>query len=142
MAKNRSDHIQGFHQKVKAANKEATKKELFKDLLNRLFASNDETKEVIDVNERLSIARLVGARDVHKKILDVYFPRFNKADSDHQHLAQLSDKAHQKASEYLRTNPPEHPLTPGRLGRLRHALKVHLKAEMKEIDALVQKIIA
>jgi hypothetical protein len=85
---------------------------------------------------------LFGARDIHKKILDVYFPRFDKADTNHQHLAQLSDTAHQKAAEYLRANPPEGPLTPGRLGRLRTDIKVHLKAEMKEIDALVERIIA
>ena len=32
----------------KAANKELTKKEAFKDLLNRLYADNTETKKVVD----------------------------------------------------------------------------------------------
>ena len=48
MAKTRVDHINDFRQKIRAANKEATKKEAFKDLLNRLFASDEDSREVID----------------------------------------------------------------------------------------------
>ena len=40
--------IDEYRQKVRAANKELTKKEAFKDLLNRLYANNFETKKVID----------------------------------------------------------------------------------------------
>ena len=40
--------IREYRQKIKSANKEFTKKEAFKDLLNRLYASNDETKKTID----------------------------------------------------------------------------------------------
>ena len=40
--------IREYRQKVKAANKELTKKEAFKDLLNRLYADNTETKKVVD----------------------------------------------------------------------------------------------
>ncbi len=43
-----AEHIKDFHQKIKTANKESTKKEAFKDLLNRLYADNDETRRVID----------------------------------------------------------------------------------------------
>jgi hypothetical protein len=48
MPNQRIEHIQTFRRKVQAANKEATKKEAFKDLLNRLFANDEETREVID----------------------------------------------------------------------------------------------
>lgn len=48
MTKQRDNHISDFRQKVAAANKEATKKEAFKDLLNRLYAVDDETRQVID----------------------------------------------------------------------------------------------
>jgi hypothetical protein len=85
---------------------------------------------------------LFGARDVHKKILDIYFPRFNKGDETHSSLALLSETAHQKASEFLRANPPQHELAATRLGRLRSQIKKHLETEMAEIDALVEKIIA
>ena len=40
--------IDEYRHKVKAANKELTKKEAFKDLLNRLYADNPETKKVVD----------------------------------------------------------------------------------------------
>ena len=48
MTENKLELINDFRQKVLAASKEATKKELFKDLLNRLYANNMETKSVID----------------------------------------------------------------------------------------------
>jgi len=83
---------------------------------------------------------LFGARDIHKKILDIYFPRFNRTEVNHRQLALVSETAHQKAGEYLHAHPPEGPLTPGRLGRLRSAIKQHLKDEMNEIDPLVEKI--
>ena len=41
-------HIQQYYQKIKSANKELTKKEAFKDLLNRLYLGNDEIQAIID----------------------------------------------------------------------------------------------
>jgi type I restriction-modification system DNA methylase subunit len=84
---------------------------------------------------------LFGARDVHKKILDIYFPKFDENDTNHLQLARLGETAHKKAKEYLVANPPQNDLTPFHLGRLRLAIKNHLKKEMKEIDKLVKKII-
>ncbi|MDQ3635303.1 MAG: hypothetical protein M3405_12470 [Acidobacteriota bacterium] len=46
---NRIEEIKNYREKVSQASKEATKKEAFKDLLNRLFAHNEETKNVVDV---------------------------------------------------------------------------------------------
>ncbi|MDQ3219163.1 MAG: hypothetical protein M3Q26_00240 [Acidobacteriota bacterium] len=48
MSQTRTEHIREFLQKVKNANKEFTKKEAFKDLLNRLYADKEETRSVID----------------------------------------------------------------------------------------------
>jgi hypothetical protein len=48
MTNSRIAHINDFRQKVKAASKEATKKEAFKDLLNRLYANDEEARKVID----------------------------------------------------------------------------------------------
>jgi type I restriction-modification system DNA methylase subunit len=84
---------------------------------------------------------LFGARDIHKKILDIYFPRFTKGDETHSSLARLSEIAHQKATEFLRANPPGHELSAMRLGRMRVDIKKHIEAEMKEIDGLVEKIV-
>ena len=85
---------------------------------------------------------LFGARHVHKKILDVYFPNFNKGDDKHARLARLSETAHDKAAAYLRANPPTATLTPGRLGRLRVAVKKQVETELSAINDLVKEIIA
>ena len=84
---------------------------------------------------------LFGARHVHKKILDIYFPRFSPNNSTHQQLAALSEVAHNKASAFLRAHPPEQSLDAWRLGRLRLAIKEELESELNEIDQLVENII-
>jgi hypothetical protein len=84
---------------------------------------------------------LFGARDVHKKILDIYFPRFDETNEQHLHLADLGKKAHKKAEEYLKANPPQKELTSIHLGRLRVEIKKYLKEEMAEIDKIVKRLI-
>ena len=84
---------------------------------------------------------LFGARNVHKKILDIFYPRFDETDATHFKLAELSEKAHAKAKEYLEMNPPQEDLTPMRLGKLRLDIKRYLTDEMQAIDNLVEKII-
>jgi hypothetical protein len=44
----RKELIKTYLLKVKAANKEATKKEAFKDLLNRLYPGEKEIERIID----------------------------------------------------------------------------------------------
>jgi hypothetical protein len=83
----------------------------------------------------------VGYTRCHKKILDVYFPKFNEEDEQHIRLAELSKIAHQKAVLYLQSNPPKDELTATRLGRLRIEIKKHLSTEMKEIDKIVRKLV-
>jgi type I restriction-modification system DNA methylase subunit len=84
---------------------------------------------------------LFGARDVHKKILDIYFPKFDKNNEIHTQLAELSKEAHKKVEKYLQDNPPQKELSATRLGKLRLDIKKHLAAEMKEIDKLVKKVV-
>jgi hypothetical protein len=84
---------------------------------------------------------LFGARDIHKKILDIYFPRYDRTATQHRALALISETAHRNAAEYLRAYPPEGPLTPGRLGRLRSEIKQELETEMEQIDQLVKELI-
>ena len=84
---------------------------------------------------------LFGARDVTKKILYVYFPRFDRTNPTHSRLAHLSEKAHDAGNAFIQTYPPSGKITPGKLGRLRGDIKDHLEAEMKEIDDVVIKII-
>lgn len=84
---------------------------------------------------------LFGARDVHKKILDIYYPKYDEKDITHTRLAELSQAAHQKASEYLQSNLPKQELSGIHLGKIRLEIKKHLAVEMKEIDKLVKKVI-
>jgi hypothetical protein len=84
---------------------------------------------------------LFGARDVSKKILDVYFPRFDENNETHTKLAQLSEQTHKKAKQYIEENTPQQELSAIHLGRLRVAIKKHLSEEMKEIDKLVKKVV-
>lgn len=84
---------------------------------------------------------LFGARDVHKKILDVYYPRFDVNNETHIKLSVLSEQAHNKAKKYLEVNPPQRELSAIHLGRLRVAIKKYLSEEMKEIDKLVKKVV-
>ena len=84
---------------------------------------------------------LFGARHVHKKILDIYYPKFDSNNKVHQQLAALSKTAHEKASAYVAANPPQQELSAMHLGRLRVAIKKHLSQEMEKIDGLVKKVI-
>jgi hypothetical protein len=84
---------------------------------------------------------LFGARDVHKKILDIYYPTYDAANETHIQLAALSKAAHEKASNYLVANPPQQELSAIHLGKLRTNIKKYIVTEMKEIDKLVKKVI-
>ncbi len=84
---------------------------------------------------------LFGARDVSKKILDIYFSKFDETDETHLRLAELSKAAHAKAAKYLQENPPQNELSAIHLGRLRVEIKKHLSAEMKKIDKIVKKLV-
>ena len=84
---------------------------------------------------------LFGARDVHRKILDIYYPRFDGNDAVHVKLAELSKSAHEKASCYIKDNPPKQELSAIYLGRMRTSLKKHLVKELGEIDRIVKGVI-
>ena len=84
---------------------------------------------------------LFGARHVSKKILDIYFPRYDDTNETHRQLAELGREAHQRAKEFLEKNPPQKELSATRLGRLRMEIKKHLAKEMQEIDKLIEKIL-
>jgi hypothetical protein len=85
---------------------------------------------------------LFGARHVHKKILDVYFPEFDRNNAAHLSLAALGRTAHEKTATYLQENPPPPFLAALPLGRLRLGIKGRLAEEMSKIDKTVRQIIA
>lgn len=85
---------------------------------------------------------LFGPRDIHKKILDVFFPRFDANNPSHTTLANLSQKAHEKADQFIKQLPVNETFEGTKLGRLRLDLKKHLGTELKEIDHFVRQIIS
>ena len=111
MPKDKTILIKEYLQKVEAANKELTKKEAFKDLLNRLYAGNAKTE------------------------------KFNEKNKTHLKLAASSEKAHKKAKKYITANLPKQELSAIHLGRYRMEIKKHLKEEMEGIDELVGEVI-
>lgn len=84
---------------------------------------------------------LYGARNIHKKILDIYFPKFQTTENVHKQLASLSINSHNKANQFLIENPPGFNLSALHLGKIRVLLRKHLLNELKSIDALVKRII-
>ena len=106
--------------------------------LTAIFNSTIPNKLMKDFQAR----GLFGARHVSKKILDIYYPRFEKTDELHKKLAALSETAHIKAKEFLRQTAPSADLSPHELGRIRLDIKKFLSVEMSQIDELVQTLIA
>lgn len=84
---------------------------------------------------------LFGARDVSKKILDIYYPRYDAEADSHRRLAELGQLCHERTAQYLRDFPPPSPLGGMQLGKLRLSIKRYLAKELKAIDVLVRKLI-
>lgn len=85
---------------------------------------------------------LFGARHVHKKILDIYYPKFDASEKLHIRLSELSETAHQITQKYLNDNPPKNELTAIQLGKLRVEIKKNLAGILGEMDQIVRKIIS
>lgn len=92
--------------------------------------------------KEFQVKGLFGPRHVHKKILDIFYPKFDTENTTHARLASLGEQAHIKTAKYLSENPPKEELTAMRLGKLRLDIKKQLSVEMKEIDKLVSTILA
>ncbi|MCL2074333.1 MAG: hypothetical protein FWH18_10450, partial [Marinilabiliaceae bacterium] len=83
---------------------------------------------------------LFGPRDVSKKILDVYFPKFNELNKKHLQLSNLGKICAEKVKVFVENNPPQQDLTAHFLGKMRLDIKKHLSKEMVEIDKIVEKL--
>ncbi|MDR2963731.1 MAG: N-6 DNA methylase [Bacteroidales bacterium] len=83
---------------------------------------------------------LFGPRDVHKKILDVYFPKFNDLNEHHIQLAELGNVCAEKATAFVENNPQKNTLSAHFLGKMRVEIKKHLSQELTNINTVVAKI--
>lgn len=84
---------------------------------------------------------LFGARDIHKRILDIYFPKFDDDNPKHVKIAELSCNAHSTIATYLMSIDETKKIEGLQLGKIRLDIKKHLAREMKEIDRIVKQII-
>ncbi|HIE02559.1 MAG TPA: SAM-dependent DNA methyltransferase [Thiotrichaceae bacterium] len=82
---------------------------------------------------------LFGARHVHKKILELPFPKFDSNNPSHQQLAKWGKQCAIKAKNVV-SDDKNLDLTTHKLGRLRKTVRQALSAELKDIDALVEDI--
>ncbi|MGH2643942.1 MAG: N-6 DNA methylase, partial [Chitinophagaceae bacterium] len=76
MNKSKNTLIQDYLIKIKSANKELTKREAFKDLLNRLYAGNQETVKIIDaitLGAETNIANIPRKDKLHRGSADTLY---------------------------------------------------------------------
>lgn len=83
---------------------------------------------------------LFGPRHVHKRILDIYFPKYDEKNKKHRKIAKLGKTAHEKSAAFLDTNIAATSEAGNKLGNLRLNIRKHLSKEMEEIDILVKSI--
>ena len=72
----KSEVINNYLHKIKSANKELTKKELFKDLLHRLYTGNAEIEKIIDAisaGSEKTILNIPRKNSVHKGSADTLY---------------------------------------------------------------------
>ena len=106
------------------------------DYLATILNSSIPNKRIKDFQTR----GLFGPRDIHKKILDVYFPKFDESDKQHLRLAELGNLCAEKAKTFVENNSPQNDLSAHFLGKLRVEIRKHLSHELREIDEIVEKI--
>lgn len=105
--------------------------------LTAIFNSSSPNKRMKDFQAK----GLFGPRHVHKKILDVYFPKYIETNKQHKKLAVLSQQAHEKAKIYIAANPSTKEIKGMVLGKLRVEIKKHLHKELQQIDEIVDKLL-
>jgi len=82
---------------------------------------------------------LFGARHVHKKILELPFPKFDSNNKSHRQLTKLGKQCAIKAKNVV-GDDKDLDLTTHQLGHLRRTVRQALSTELKDIDALVEEI--
>lgn len=82
---------------------------------------------------------LFGPRDIHKLIVKLPFPKFDKDDADHLALSALGRECAGLTANFVKGTNVEN-LQARALGTVRARLKEQLSAELKKIDPLVQKL--
>ena len=80
-----------------------------------------------------------GPRHIHKKVLEFPIPKFDPSDPRHLKLAELGEECSKKVNNWLESGGPGKIKS---IGKLRTMVRKMLDRELKEIDAIVQKILS
>lgn len=83
---------------------------------------------------------LFGARDVHKRILDIYYPKFSAKEPRHNILAAISKRCHEMVRSHLQSATHQR-LGTYQLGRLRRDIRLLLADKLKLIDKVVRALV-
>ncbi len=81
---------------------------------------------------------LFGARDVHKTILEIPFPKYDSKKDLHQQLATLGAACHAIMKNFMQEKVD---LTNYKVGRVRMQVAIYLEMQLKAIDEIVQQLI-
>jgi len=79
-----------------------------------------------------------GARDIHKKVLELPIPKFDPASAEQLQVAQLGEKCTQTVRGWIGSGGPGRTTS---IGRLRTMVREMLNEELKEIDELVEPML-
>jgi len=79
---------------------------------------------------------LMGERDIHKKVLGLPFPQFDRKSPIHLKLAELGKKAQERAITFVKEES-----LPASLPRRRALIRVQAKIELGQIDDIVKDLI-
>jgi hypothetical protein len=82
---------------------------------------------------------LFGPRDIHKLIVKLPFPKFQKGNPEHDELSALGRSCANLAGIFVKGTELQD-LQPRALGSVRARLKDQLESEMDRIDGLVEKL--
>jgi hypothetical protein len=84
---------------------------------------------------------LFGPRDIHKLIVKIPFPKYQKGTADHEALAALARDCASLAANFVSVTKAGD-LEPRALGKVRARLKDQLAPQLSEIDRIVEKLSA
>lgn len=82
---------------------------------------------------------LFGPRDIHKLIVKLPFPKYDKADPAHETLSQLGKTCAGLAATFV-NSINDQDLEARALGRARSSLREQLEAELEKIDVIVETL--
>ena len=81
---------------------------------------------------------LWGPRDIHKKVLELPIPKFDAENPTHRRLVELGKECSAKVEKWIASGGAGKITS---IGKLRGMVRVMLKEELHEIDALVETIL-